>query len=164
MERKERKTVFLPKGESLVVVGPDGTQIKITAPQARDRRTILSTDQISERETARIEWGTNFGRTFRQFAASYLTDAGFQVVRSGEADSAEVSMEESKSQLEEALQKAKEVGFSDLQVRRIVGDHSRSILMGETHIGEIPRVVKELKDSIDLTIANIWLPKRLRRD
>lgn len=162
MERKEKRLVFLPEGESLVVIGPDGTQIKITAPLVKDKRTTLSTAQISERETDRIEWEENFGRVFRQFAASYMTNAGFQVIRSGEVDSAEVSMEENKFLLSAALQKAKEIGFSDLQVKKIVNGHARSILTGETHMGELPRIVKELKSSIDTQVVNIWLPPKKR--
>jgi len=159
MERKERKPIFLTEGDSLIIVGPDGTKVQITAPTTSRKATILTAGRISERETERVKWETNFGRIFRDFAFSYMTNAGYQVIGSGEAISSEISLTESRSLIFEALKKAKEIGFSNLQVRRMVNDHARSILSGETRMGEEPAIVRELKGEINLAINHIWLPK-----
>ena len=134
--------------------------MQITAPTTSKKATVFTTGRISERETARLRWETNFGRIFRNFAFAYMIDVGYQVVGTGETMLSEMNLTESRSSIIEALQKAKEIGFSNLQVRRIVNDHTRSILSGETRMGAEPVIVRELKTIIYTAIDNIWLPKK----
>jgi hypothetical protein len=89
-----------------------------------------------------------------------MTQKGYEVVGPGEEISWEMTLNDAKKDISSSLEEARNAGLSDQQVKEIIRRHARQIKVGETHMGEEPPIVKEVREAIEAMVENIWLPKK----